>query len=79
MFGLNLKLVADPGHDTSLGTMEKKRPCEIKIHIIISLILIKPRHKHEMSYFFETFKQKIANLLLVLKIKPGHVPRLAHE
>jgi hypothetical protein len=44
--------VTDTGHDTSLGTMENKRPYEIKIHIIISLILIKPRHKHEMSYIF---------------------------
>jgi hypothetical protein len=26
--------VTDTGHDTSLGTMEKKRPYEIKIHLI---------------------------------------------
>jgi hypothetical protein len=31
-------------------TVKNERYCEGKIHIIISPILIKPRHKHKMGY-----------------------------
>jgi hypothetical protein len=48
--------MADPSRYTSLSTVEKEMPYEDKIHIIISLILINFRHKHEMDYIFLSFQ-----------------------